>query len=296
MCASADLPEYSGGVTVTTQMADTSMINFGVIGTGQFASYFIAALRRGGYDGNVLLSPRNADVASTLAHNHACVVAASADEVLAGADVVLLSVRPEHAEVALANLHWERRHTVLCAVAGIRLDDLRTLLPGVGGIHLIVPGSYIEIAPGPIPLYPPAPGLMPLLSCAGDVVALPNEAAFNAAMVSLCASTWIYDLAHALAAELERHGLEPDAARALTLGNIAGPASFALGVPETSLLDISAGIATERTFTKAGLDHLKARHFDAPWREVIARLAEMLKLPADDSGATVSICGRCDGM
>jgi pyrroline-5-carboxylate reductase len=276
----ADLPEYSGGVAVTMQISNASMITLGVIGTGQFASYFVAALRRGGYDGQVLLSPRNADIASTLARNHGCVAAASAQEVLAGADVVLVSVRPEHAEAALANLRWERRHTVLSAMAGIRLDDLRALLPEVGGIHLIMPGSYIEIAPGPIPLYPPAPGLMPLLSCAGDVIALPNEAAFNAAMISLCASTWIYDLAHALAAELERHGLEPDSARALTLGNIAGPASFALGVPETSLLDISARIATERTYTKAGLDHLKVRHFDAPWREAIARLAQMLKLPA----------------
>ncbi len=255
------------------------MITLGVVGTGQFASYFIAALRRGGYDGKVLLSPRNADIASTLARNHGCVVAASTDEVLAGADVVLVSVRPEHAEVALANLRWEHRHTVLSAMAGIRLDDLQALLPGVGDLHLIMPGSYIEIAPGPIPLYPPAPALMPLLSCAGNVVALPNEAAFNTAIVSLCASTWIYDLAHALAAELALHGLEPDAARALTLGNIAGPANFALSVPKTSLLDISAGIATERTFTKTGLDHLKASHFDAPWREAIAQLAEMLNLP-----------------
>lgn len=276
----ADLPEYSGGVALVMQISNASMTTLGVIGTGQFASYFIAALRRGGYDGKVLLSPRNAEIARTLARKHDCVVAASAEEVLAEAEVVLLSVRPENAEAALANLRWERRHTVLSAMAGIRLDVLRALLPEVGGIHLIMPGSYIEIAPGPIPLYPPAPGLMPLLSCAGDVVALPNEAAFNVAMVSLCASTWIYDLAHALAAELERHGLEPDAARALTLGNIAGPASFALSVPATSLLDISAGIATERTFTKAGLDHLKARHFDAPWREAIARLAEMLKLSA----------------
>jgi pyrroline-5-carboxylate reductase len=275
----ADLSEYRGGVAVIMQISDASMTHLGVIGTGQFASYFIAALRRGGYDGKVLLSPRNAEIASTLARNQHCVVAESAEEVLAGADVVLLSVRPEDAEVALANLRWERRHTVLSAMAGIRLDELRAMLPEVKDIHLIMPGSYIEIAPGLIPLYPLAPGLMPLLSCAGNVVALPSEAAFNAAIISVCASTWIYDLAHALAAELERQGLEPDAARALTLGNIAGPASFALGLPETNLLDISAGIATERTFTKTGLDYLKARHFDAPWKEAIAQLADMLKLP-----------------
>ena len=143
------------------------MTNLGVIGTGQFALSFIGGLRRGGYDGKVLLAPRNADVAGTLARKHGCMVARSAQAVLADADLILLNVRPEYAEAALANLRWERRHTILSAMAGIRIDDLRALLPGVGGIHLIMPGSYIETAPGPLPLYPPAPGLMPLLSCTG---------------------------------------------------------------------------------------------------------------------------------
>lgn len=84
------------------------MTNLGVIGTGHFAACFIAALRRGGYDGNVLLSPGNALIATALARNHGCVVASSVEEVLAGADVVLLSVRPEHAEVMSADLRFER--------------------------------------------------------------------------------------------------------------------------------------------------------------------------------------------
>lgn len=50
-------------------------------------------------------------------------------------------------------------------------------------------------------------------------------------------------------------------------------------VSSVAALDISAGIATERTFTKDGLDYLKAHHFDAPWRAAIAQLAERLKLP-----------------
>jgi pyrroline-5-carboxylate reductase len=69
-------------------------MRFGVIGTGHFASYFIAALRRGGYEGDILLSPRNASIAARVARDHRCLVAISNDDLLADADVILLSVRP----------------------------------------------------------------------------------------------------------------------------------------------------------------------------------------------------------
>jgi pyrroline-5-carboxylate reductase len=253
------------------------MTGLGVIGTGHFASYFIAALRRGGYEGDIFLSPRNAMVAAKLARGHRCQIVASNDDVVASVDVVLLSVRPEHAASALSGLRWERRHTALSAMAGITLDDLHKLVPRAGAIHRIMAGSYIEAAPGPVALYPPADNLEPLLSCAGAVVPLASEAAYEAAMIATCFSTWIYDLADAVAGELARHGLEPDAARALTLGNIAGAAGLALARPQELLATISAGIATERTFTKLGLEHLRARGFDVPWREAIDMINARLR-------------------
>jgi pyrroline-5-carboxylate reductase len=253
------------------------MLSLGVIGSGHFAAYFVAALRRGGYGSSIFLSPRNANIAAKLARNYDCQIASANGEVLARADVILLSVRPHDTAAALAGLKWEQRHTALSAMAGIGIKDLRTMLPGVGAIHLIMPGSYIEVVRGPIPLCPPAPSLMSLLACAGEVVPLASEKAFNAALVSLCASTWIYDLADAIAQELMLQGLEPGAARTLALGNIAGPAAFALARPDQPLTGISESIATERTFTKSGLDYLKARHFDVPWRQAMALIAEKIK-------------------
>ena len=253
------------------------MPTFGVIGSGHFASYFITALRRGGYASTILISPRNAGIAAKLASDYHCEIAASNDDVLARTDVVLLSVRPHHVAEALAGLQWEVRHTALSAIAGIRLDDLRKLLPGVGAVHVIMPGPYLEAVPGPIPLCPPAPDLMPLLSCAGEVIALATETALEAATLSLCASIWIYDLADAVIGEIARQGLDPTTARALMLGNIAGVVGFALARPQKPLAAISASIATERTFTKNGLDYLKTRDFDTPWRDAITLIARTLK-------------------
>ena len=252
-------------------------MRFGVIGTGHLASYFIAALRRGGYRGDILVSPRNASAAAKLARDRQCSVAVSNDDVLDRADVILLSLRPQHAVEALKPLSWESRHIALSAMAGVELDDLRRLMPGAGAIHRLMPGSYIEAAPGPIAVYPAAPALSPLLASAGEVVTLKDEQAFEAAMIAVCFSTWIYDLADAVTDELSRHGLEPATARALTLGNIAGAAGFALARPLDPLAAISASIATEGTFTKMGLDHLKERRFEAPWREAIAMLSAKLQ-------------------
>ena len=253
------------------------MIRLGVIGTGHFASYFIAALRRGGYEGDVVVSPRNASVAAGVARDYQCRVAASNNDVLGRADVILVSVRPQHAAEAMKSLNYESRHTVLSAMAGIPIDHLRALMPGAGAIHRIMPSSYIEAIRGPIPLYPAAPALLSFLACAGDVVALPDERAFEVAMIASCFSTWTYDLAGAVAVELSRHGLDIATARELTLGNIVGAAGFALTKPHQPLAVISSEIATEGTFTKMGLDHLKGRSFEVPWREAIAMIGAKLR-------------------
>lgn len=254
------------------------MSTLGIIGTGHLATYFVTALRRGGFDGEVLLSPRNAARAEALARTQRCRIAGSHAAVVAAADIVLLSVRPPFAETAVAGLAWQPRHTVLSVMAGIGLDRLRRLLPGCDAIHLIMPLSYLEAVSGPVPLYPPDPPtpVMEMLRAAGEVVPLASERAYDAALIAACVSTWTYDLAEVIATELGRCGLEPAAARALALGSISGPAGYALGRPQEGLLAISESIATEGTYTKLGLDLLKQRAFDAPWREAIAAMADKL--------------------
>lgn len=253
------------------------MPTLGVIGTGHFATYLITALRRGGFGGRVLLSPRNAERAQALAATQACTIAASNAAVVEAADTVLLSVRPQHAAAAAEGLTWTGRHTVLSGMAGIRLADLERMLPGAGRIHCLMPLSYIEVVAGPIPVYPPPPAdLASLLGHAGQIVPIATEKSYEASLLAACAATWVYDLAHAMAESLVQHGLPPEAARALTLGHIAGSAGYALAHPRESLLDISASIATEGTYTKLGLDQMKRNRFDTPWREAIAAIAARL--------------------
>lgn len=253
------------------------MPTLGVIGTGHLATYFITALRRGGFSGDILLSPRNAERAQVLARSAGCRIAASNADAAASADIVLLSVRPQHAAAAVEELTWRASQTIISAMAGIRLADLRGMLPGVGAIHLIMPLSFISEVTGPFPVFPPPHGeIARFLGQAGEAVPIDAEKSYDATLLAACAATWIYDLADAMVESFVRHGLSPQAARALTLGNIAGQASYARNHPDESLLDISRSIATEGTYTKLGLDQMKRDGFDKPWREAIAAIAAKL--------------------
>ncbi len=253
------------------------MATLGVVGAGHLATYFITALRRGGYDGEIILSPRNAERAQVLAQSASCRIAASNAEAIAGADIVLLSVRPPHAAAAVDGLSWRANQTIISAMAGLRLADLRRMLPGAGAIHLIMPLSFIAEVTGPFPVFPPPQGeIARFLRQAGEPVAIDTEKSYDATLLAACAATWIYDLAHSMVESFVRHGLSPEAARALTLGNIAGSAGYALNHPKASLLDISASIATEGTYTKLGLDQMKRDGFDKPWRDAIAAIAAKL--------------------
>lgn len=248
------------------------MPTLGMVGTGHLASYLITGLRRGGHTGRVLLTPRNADYAAALARDAGCEVAESSQAVVDGADIVVISVRPQYAEDALAGLTWSGQ-TVVSVMAGIGRDRVAELVPGAGEVHLMMPLSYLAFEPGPIPFYPGSAELADLFGAAGDIVALPDQRAYDAAMIASCASSWVYDLAGALADELAQHGLAPDAARQLALACLAGPAAEARARPDDSLAAIADSIATEGTYSKLGRDLVHEREFDEPWRAAIRAIA-----------------------
>ena len=71
-------------------------------------------------------------------------------------------------------------------------------------------------------------------------------------------------------------GLPPEQARLLVLGNVAGAAALATAAPGRSLGDISDGIATEGTYTRAGLEILLAEGAAKPWLKALDAVFEGL--------------------
>lgn len=242
----------------------------GVIGTGDFAAYLIGALRKGGHDGRILLSPHNPAKAQAMAIRHGCEVAADEPGMIGEADWILLAIRPEQLQEALARLFLRPGQVVISAVAGATVARLRASLGQGVSVVRIMPSSYIDtVSQGIIPIYPASAAVESVLEAAGRIVAFDTEDQFELALAGACISGWMYRFIETLEGWFVERGLSPAQARLMAAGNIAGAASHAMVHQDVPLAGISDAIATEGTYTKAGLDLLLEKEAAAPWVEAL---------------------------
>ncbi|WFU06753.1 NAD(P)-binding domain-containing protein (plasmid) [Rhizobium sp. CB3171] len=259
------------------------MTTIGVIGTGDFSAYLIAALRRGGHTGRIILSPHNRIKAEDLSARYGCTVAVDQLSLIEEADWILLAVRPEQLASALPTLALRPGQTLISAVAGIAAAELRVATGGSIRVVRIMPSSYIEaIGDGLIPMFPACPEVEAVLAAAGKVLVLNHEDQLDLAMIGACLAGWTYRFIAELENWFVERGLEPNQARALVAGNIAGAAAYATVLQDVSLNAISDAIATPGTFTKTGLDHLARTNAAVPWVEALEIVHR--DLPASRTG------------
>jgi pyrroline-5-carboxylate reductase len=242
----------------------------GVIGTGDFSGYLIAALRKGGFGGRILLSPYSQVKAHTLAVTHDCTVAADEAGMLADVDWVLLAVRPEQLADALPGVTLRSDQVLVSAVAGVAIAELRAATGKDTAVVRIMPSSYIDaIDDGLIPIFPPSQEVQAVLRRAGKVVTFDTEDQFELAMFGACLAGWMYHVMAEQEAWVIRKGLSHTQARLIVAGNIAGASSYAVARSDMELTRISDGIATHGTFTTAGLDHLLDTRAVKPWLQAL---------------------------
>mgnify|MGYP001818223095 CR=1 FL=1 len=227
----------------------------GIIGTGALARYCVAGLRNASDDRTILLSPRNAQVAAELAAHHGCQVMVGNQLVVDGADLVLFATRPADAGSALKALRFRSGQTLVSVVAGIPLAELNALAKPARVVRSM-PLCCAEVNAGAIPLWPDDPEVRALLSTLGEVLAMPDEAAFELAFVASCANGWFHRLYAELEDWLVEAGFEPAQARTLALQAAHGASSLDLAHPDVGPGERASRIATPDTYTRLGLDAL----------------------------------------
>ncbi len=201
----------------------------------------------------------------------------SNQDVVNSAGIVVLSVRPQHLPGLLEGLKFNEDHIVLSAVAATSLDDLKAYSNLPGTIIRFMPSSFIEAGDAIFPLFPKNQALEEMLGALGSVVTFDTEAQFELAMIASCAYAWIYDIADELSEWFASAGWPADLARDMTLRHIRGATTYALANPSSSLAEISAGIATEGTFTKLGLEQLRNTGAITAWSDALNLLRSELE-------------------
>ncbi len=240
------------------------MHSLGILGVGELTEKVVHGLRRSGFAGAILLSPRNAERAGALAAEHGCQVLPSNQAVVDGAELVIVGVRPD----ALAQLASEVRlrpgQRLVSLVAGVNLEQLAAAFPGAHCVRAMLSYSA-QYNASTVVVCPADTQTEQCLGPLGKLVVLADEPAFELATVAACMNGWFYFLLHDLQQWLSDKGLPSDQARALVLGNLQDCVSAGQRQPEQSLKALGEAIATPGTFTADGLAVLMHQPVAATW-------------------------------
>ena len=113
------------------------MARLGFIGTGEITAAMVRGLAGQGHQ--ILVSPRNATVAATLAAEIGGVTVAPNDQVVAGADVVFLCLLARVADEVLPTLPFRADQTVISVMVDMPLARLRQLCAPATDLAITIP-------------------------------------------------------------------------------------------------------------------------------------------------------------
>jgi pyrroline-5-carboxylate reductase len=166
----------------TAKDRSVAVRSVGIIGVGEIARAIVEGLCSGGdTPPDVILSPRGAAVSAELARRYSAVrVCADNQQVADNASLLIIAVRPDSLEDALAGLRVPSGSLVVSVVAGVDHQSLRRLLGSEVTIVRAIPLPAVRRRTGITAVHPPHPTVSELFDRLGGTLETADAAAFAA--------------------------------------------------------------------------------------------------------------------
>jgi len=241
-------------------------VRLGFVGTGAITSAIVTGLNAAAGGGDtILVSPRNAGIAATLAATFPNVtIAGSNQAVLDGSDVVMLAVRPQVATEVLSDLTFRADHHVISLMAIIPLEQVRSMVAPARAVTRAVPLPLVADRCGPTPIFPPDQVAARIFSRLGAAIEATSADQFSAYCAATATMASYFTFAEEIAAWLTRHGVPPADARRYVGTVFQGLGNIAASTQEHSLAALAGEFATRGGINEQVVAHMKARGaFDA---------------------------------
>ncbi|WP_445939294.1 pyrroline-5-carboxylate reductase [Pseudomonas sp.] len=247
------------------------------IGAGNMAASLIGGLRAQGIDASTIrASDRGAEQRSKISAEHGIETFASNAEAIQGADVIVLSIKPQVMKEVCLDLaaHISGQQLVVSIAAGISCASLESWL-GLRAIVRCMPNTPALLRQGVSGLYANAQ-VSPaqrqqaeqLLSAVGLALWLDQEAQIDAVTaVSGSGPAYFFLLIEAMTAAGEKLGLPRDTAAQLTLHTALGAARMAVAS------DVDASELRRRVTSPAGTTEAAIKSFQADGFEALVEKA-----------------------
>lgn len=167
-------------------------MRLGFLGTGEITAALVRGLR--GQEHQILISPRNAQVAATLAAEVPDVSVAPNDTVMAESDVIFLCLLARTAWDVLPGLPFRAGQTVISVMVDAPLAKLRPVCAPATDIAITIALPTIATGGCPLPVYPESPVLDALYGARNLILPQHSETALNAHLGASALCSPILDL------------------------------------------------------------------------------------------------------
>jgi pyrroline-5-carboxylate reductase len=214
-----------------------------ILGAGVMGETLLSAILSSGHPlDHVVISERRSERADELRQAYGVEVTGNA-EAAAGADVILLVVKPQDVSSLLGEIAESVAPgaTVVSLAAGILISTLEAALPDGVAVVRAMPNTPALVGEG---MFGISPGssvrdeqlatVVTLLESGGRVVVVDEARQDAVTAVSGSGPAYVFYLAEAMIAGGVAEGLDPETARALTQQTLVGAAKLLAESPETA--------------------------------------------------------------
>ena len=251
---------------------------YGFLGTGAITRAMVEGLSAVDPAPEIVLSPRNANVAAALAERFGNVrVAADNQAVVDAVACVVVATRADVTRAVLADLAFAADQVVVSVAAGVNVEELAGLAAPASAVARAIPLPSVAVRQGLVPVFPPQPEAVALFGRLGTVVALDDETAFDSFSGASAFAATQLDLLATVEAWLVGRGVPAPDASAYVRELIRGLSDALADEPDRELALLASDHATPgglneqvRTYVRAhGVHELVATALD----DVAARVA-----------------------
>ena len=213
----------------------------GFIGTGTIAAAMIEGLRLEAEPFDIIVSPRNAEVANGLALKFPNVrIAQSNQQVLDLSDTVVLAIRPQIAPEVLPALNFRPDHKVISLIATVSLDYLGNATAPAQSVTRAVPLPSVARGEGPTAIFPPNSDTIRLFDRIGTSFELADESEFDVFTTVTAVMATYFAFAHTVSHWMEKQGVSGEKAHCFTAKMLAGLSSTATDETMASFEQLAA--------------------------------------------------------
>lgn len=246
---------------------DARMTTIGFLGVGTISEAVVRALcSRPGMADRILLSPRSEDRSEALAAEFpACERLDSNQAVIDGSDIVVLAMRPQQLDEALAGLRFRPDQVIASFIAGTPPAGIAPLVAPAGPVCQLIPLPAIALHRGPLVISPPVPEVVEAFEGLGDLVLLEDETKIR---ILSCASAFMstyYEMQNALISWIADEGIDEATASLYIRSLLEGVAAVGKVTPEAE-----RGQLPVEHQTKGGLnERVWATLLEAGWFDTL---------------------------